>query len=89
MGRRWTDAKAAAAFDVPEETVRAIRWRVVERGLDACVEHPACRRCPKLTPAVKRDLLRRGPGLRLSGESGGPCIGWPTAWSSSTWVTSL
>ena len=87
-GPAWTDAKAAAAFDVPAETVRAIRWRLVERGLDAALERPPRPpRCPKLTPAVERDLLPWPRVLRLSGESGGPCICWPTAWSSSTWVT--
>ena len=34
-GPAWTDAQAAAAFDVHEETVRAIRCRLVDRGLDA------------------------------------------------------
>ena len=57
-GPAWTDAKAAAAFDVHEETVRAIRWRLVERGLDAALERPPRPpRCPKLTPAVERELL--------------------------------
>ena len=57
-GPAWTDAKAAAAVDVHEETVRAIRWRVVERGLAAALERPPRPpRCPKLTPAVERELL--------------------------------
>ena len=57
-GPAWTDAKAAAACDVHEETVRAIRWRLVERGLDAALERPPRPpRCPKLTPAVERELL--------------------------------
>ena len=57
-GPSWTDAKAATAFDVHEETVRAIRCRLVDRGLDAALERPPRPpRFPKLTPAVERELL--------------------------------
>ena len=41
-----------------ETTVRAIRCRLVEGGLDAALERPPRPpRVPKLTPAVERELL--------------------------------
>ena len=57
-GPGWTDAQAAQAFDVHETTVRAIRCRLVEGGLDAALERPPRPpRVSKLTPAVERELL--------------------------------
>ncbi|MEW5826719.1 MAG: helix-turn-helix domain-containing protein [Candidatus Bipolaricaulota bacterium] len=36
-GPAWDDARAAKAFDVHENTVRAIRRRLVEQGLEAAL----------------------------------------------------
>ena len=61
-GPAWTDAQAAAAFDVHEETVRAIRCRLVERGLDAALEHLLADRLVHLevVDSLSYETVRRG-----------------------------
>lgn len=38
-GPAWTDAQAAEAFDCTVRTAERLRWRFVERGFDAGLEH--------------------------------------------------
>jgi transposase len=68
-GPAWTDARAAEAFDVHENTVAAIRRRLVEGGLAAAVERPPRPRRPRtLTPAVERELLAVAQGPPPAGR---------------------
>ena len=38
-GPWWTDAKVAEAFDCILRSAERLRWRLVERGLDAALDH--------------------------------------------------
>ncbi len=38
-GTGWTDAKVAEAFDCTLRSAERLRWRLVERGFDAILEH--------------------------------------------------
>ena len=38
-GPGWTDAKVAEAFDCTQRSAERLRWRLVERGLDAALDH--------------------------------------------------
>lgn len=53
-GPAWTDERVAAAFDVHPNTVRGIRQRFVEEGLEAALNR-------------KKQKKRRGPPSRLDG----------------------
>ena len=38
-GSAWTDAKVAEAFNCTLRSAERLRWRLVERGFDAALEH--------------------------------------------------
>lgn len=67
LGPRWTDGRAAEAFDVHESTVRALRQRLVEEGFER-----ALNRQKQRAPSVVRKLDGAAEARLIATVQGAP-----------------
>ncbi len=91
-GPAWTDVRIAEAVEVNRTTVEQVRQRFVEQGLEAALvrkkqDRPSRER--KLDGAGEARLIALACSSRPEGGPPGPCVCWPTAWSSCrSWTPS-
>jgi transposase len=71
-GPAWTDERAADAYHVHANTVREIRRRLVEGGLEGAIEHKKQKTPPrqrKLNESAERELLAIAQGPAPKGRA--------------------